>query len=337
MENNKNKLVYIGFAFPHHKGTHAGYNHIKDYLDYDYVIDTQKYIESFQKTSLLGKIRTRILKFKYLFKCSMLALFKGHVIFHFVHGENNFVPFPFMNFRGSKVVVTLHQPYSWFADNKIWLTRIPKIDVVTLVGKTEIGKFESLTHKKNVYFYAHGICTNFYNPGEKICNASKEKLVLMVGNWLRDFVFASKIFTYLENKSPDVKIVVVTNKSNAHYFETNKSVQVKSGISDFELLNLYRQASCLFLPLERYTANNALLEAGAVGCKILIASNHADNSYIPSNLLSICPLKEDIAQDKLMKILNSGSFYNGDLVDFVCKNYSWEVVASNFKEFLLDL
>lgn len=35
------KIVYVGFAFKHHQNTQAGYHHIKDYLLYDYVFDTQ--------------------------------------------------------------------------------------------------------------------------------------------------------------------------------------------------------------------------------------------------------------------------------------------------------
>ena len=39
------KLVYIGFAFSHHKGTHAGYHQIREYLNYDYVVDCQAYFD----------------------------------------------------------------------------------------------------------------------------------------------------------------------------------------------------------------------------------------------------------------------------------------------------
>ena len=39
------KLVYVGFAYKHHKGTHAGYQHIKDILQYDHLIECHKEFE----------------------------------------------------------------------------------------------------------------------------------------------------------------------------------------------------------------------------------------------------------------------------------------------------
>lgn len=43
------KLVYVGFAFSHHKGTHAGYHQIREYLNYDYVVDCQPYFDKSQR------------------------------------------------------------------------------------------------------------------------------------------------------------------------------------------------------------------------------------------------------------------------------------------------
>ena len=45
VKNKKVKLVYVGFAFEHHKGTHAGYQHIREYAGYDSSIDCQDYFE----------------------------------------------------------------------------------------------------------------------------------------------------------------------------------------------------------------------------------------------------------------------------------------------------
>lgn len=327
----KNYLVYIGFAFPHHKYTHAGYHHIKDYIQYDKVIDLQGVMEkeSIYVQSFGGKLKIKFNILLYLLKCSWLALSKGHVVFHFIYGENNFVNCPLLHLRNSKIVVTFHQPYSWFENNKKWQKRLMTIDEIILVGKAEINQFQMRTGKHNVRFFPHGICTDFYCPDN---NVPKEDMVLMVGNWLRDFQFASCIFSRLKEVSPKTRIVVVTNRDNAHFFSANDNVDVLSGISDENLRSLYRKTSCLFLPLERYTANNALLEAAAVGCNILIASNHADNSYIPEEYINICPLDESVTINTLLKIMKHDT--NTKLSDFIKKNYSWEIVGKQIKCFL---
>lgn len=234
-----------------------------------------------------------------------------------------------MHFRGSKVVVTFHQPYSWFKDSAKWLDRLKKIDEIILVGKSEIQLFRDVTQKDNVHFFPHGICTDFYKPQ----NSHKKDMVLMVGNWLRDFTFASKIFAKIENVSPHAEVVVVTNKMNHHYFESNKNVKVLSGITDQELCDLYRKTSCLFLPLQRFTANNALLEAASVGCNILIATDFADNSYIPNDYLSICPVNEDMVINKMTEIMKLDVNYK--LSNYVKENFSWPIVAKELEQFLL--
>ena len=61
------KLICIGFAFPHHKNTNAGYHHLVDYLHYDKVIICQKEIEESQKS-----IRSN---YKDIFKIFLRGLF----------------------------------------------------------------------------------------------------------------------------------------------------------------------------------------------------------------------------------------------------------------------
>ena len=324
-------LVYIGFAFHHQKGTHAGYHHIKEYVKYDYVIDTQRYAEmcSISNPSIFKKAWRRFLKIEYILKCIWLALYKGNVMFHFIYGENNYFNNPLLHLRRSKVIVTFHQPFSWFKEKQKWLDKLKSIDEIILVSKSEIDLFKSITGKDNVRFFPHGICSDFY------CSDSivpRENIILMVGNWLRDFSFASRIFKRLEQVSPSTKVIVVTNKNNAHFFNENINVNVLSGISDEELRNLYRKTSCLFLPLERYTANNALLEAGAVGCNILIASNYADNSYIPKEYIEICPLDEKLALQNLLKVMKRKS--NINLAEFVKLHYSWDAVGIQVEKFV---
>ena len=61
----KRRLVYVGFAFPHHKGSHAGYHQVKDYLQYDMEIDCQEYFERSQvpnfDLSLISKLKMKII------------------------------------------------------------------------------------------------------------------------------------------------------------------------------------------------------------------------------------------------------------------------------------
>lgn len=336
-----NKLVYVGFGFLHHLGGHAGYHQIKNYLNYDYYVDAQGFFNTINKprSNFGRRIRYYILSHFwfgfnvfpwYLIKCMWLALSKGHLTFHFIYGENLFYNSRLLKVRGCKTVVTLHQPYEWFMDKPLWLRNLKSVDRVILVGEAELHLFEKLTGRNNVSFIPHGICSDFYCP----CNdVKRENIVLTVGNWLRDFQFADKVYQRLIEEDKNLRIVVVSNTDNQRYITRNSRVQFLSGITDEELRELYRKTSCLFLPLTRFTANNALLEAGAVGCPILICSNHSDNSYIPEQYVKIQPMQIEKVVFEIEEMLKNQKS-SLELSSFINENYSWAKVAQTTKKLL---
>ena len=259
-----------------------------------------------------------------------MAITKGHLTFHFIYGENLYYDFKLLKVRGSKTVVTLRQPYEWFKDKPSWIRRLKNVDHIILVGESEVSLFKQLTGKDNVTFIPHGICSDFYCPDKSV---KKEKMVLTVGNWLRDFEFADKVYQQILSKNEDVRIVIVSNPKNKSLVTENNRISFLSGISDEELLYLYRKTSCLFLPLTRYTANNALLEAGAVGCPILIACDRPDNSYIPESMIRLVPMSLESAVSEVEGMLRD-SLCTNELNVYIDKQFSWALIAKRTKVIL---
>lgn len=341
----KRKIVYVGFAFAHHKGTHAGYHQIREYLDYDYIIDCQSYFDKSQKEysklSILEKIKCRVLRYLfdisvipwYLFKIIWLGLRHNNLVFHYIYGENIFFPWVKKIMRkGNVIVCTFHQPYSFFQTENKWKNRIMKSDYIILVGNTEISNFTRMTEKDNVVYIPHGISTDFYKIDSKV---KKENMVLTVGSWLRDYCFANKVYQKLLEKYPTLEIHVVTNPKNKELLPNDSRIKFMSGISDDELREEYLKSSVLFLPLTRYTANNSLLEASATGCNIVIASDYPDNSYVPEEYVSIVHMDIDKAVNAIdNKICAS---YNYSLSDYIRDNYSWQVISERIEQKLRAL
>lgn len=344
MNNMANKLVYIGFGYLHHMGGHAGYHHIKDYLSYDYYIDAQRFHNIAQEPvelTFMARVRARLFPyfcfgFKafpwYIVKCIILAFLKGNLTFHFIYGENLLLFVPLLQIRGCKVVCTLHQPFEWFEKNDKWKKYLKQVDAVILVGNSEISEFEKLTGKKNVKFIPHGICSDFYSPNKDI---SKENIVLTVGNWLRDYKFADKVYQALLSTDDSLNICIVTQPSNRAFIKPNERIHFLSGISDKDLRDLYCRCSVLFLPLIRYTANNSLLEAGACGCNIVISSNFPDNSYIPGQFITTCQMDESETIHSIKQCIAKS--YNSGLSCYVSEHYSWTVISEYTKQFLLTI
>ena len=116
------KIVYVGFAFQHHKDTHAGYHQIKEYLNYDYVIDCQgsfdKASRPYESLSLLSKLKRRIIRrvlgFNNIpwFIIKVIYLSKNLVL-HYLFGGN--IDFPSSRHfvtQWNKIVCTIPQPLS---------------------------------------------------------------------------------------------------------------------------------------------------------------------------------------------------------------------------------
>lgn len=331
------KIAYVGFAFLHHKNTKAGYQRIKEYVKYDYIFDCQKYFDRYFKEEknpvsiFVAKVMSKIFGVKlfpwFILKIWWKGLFRRDIVFHFVYSESLFLPFPRYIGR-NKAVCTVHQPLE-VLEKWNMVKPLCKADSIILVGEAELEKFNSVIGKNNVVYIPHGISTDFYHPLDTV---KKKRLLLTVGDWLRDFVFANKVYQKLLDMDPVLQIVVVSREKNRHYLTANPRLKFLCGISDEDLRNLYLESSVLFLPLLRYTANNSLLEAGACGCNIIISSDHPDNSYIPSQYVKL--VKMDVDKTVSMIMNNHAMTYNMGLVKYIEDNYSWDVIGKKTESFL---
>lgn len=338
---SERKIIYLGFAFSHHRNTHAGYDKISNYLPYNKKISCQRYLDNCNSTTLFRRIvqklnRTlfNIAEIPYYFIYVIWkSFFSSNNVFHFIYGENTFFSLPkFCLRKNNRFVCTFHQPFEWFQNNPRFIKHIKNLDAIILVGNSEIKKFESMTGKKNVVFIPHGICTEFYKPEHDI---KKEHMLLTVGNWLRDYDFANKVYQQLLIDDSSLVINVVANEENQKHITKHPRIHFHNGISDEQLKKLYCQCSVLYLPLIRYTANNAILEAGATGCNIVISSDYPDNSYIPEQFITLSNMDVENAVKKIKSSLKNN--YNYDLSAYVSENFSWEKIAQRTEAFLRDL
>ena len=337
MMNNK-ILVYVGFAFEHHLGTHGGYHHIAETGIYDKIIDCQDFFSAINRNpqNLVSRIKRSLFRRLiglscfpwFIFRMLYIGLCNKEVVFHIIYGENLYTPLFRLLPRGCKIVCTFHQPFEWF-DNKRWHRYLAQIDKIILVSNKEVDMFRKVTHQDNVVYIPHGVCTDFYKPCH---NIKKRKMILTVGNWLRDYKFADKVYKDFVSENPDWEIVIIANPESVVDIQKNERIRTLHDISDNDLLWYYCQCSVLFLPLKRFTANNSLLEAASCGCNIVISSDNPDNSYIPDSLLKIVPLDVKIALKAISEMSATSS--NATLSDFIYNNYSWKNIGDYVREFL---
>ncbi|WP_259013906.1 hypothetical protein [Emticicia fluvialis] len=336
------RLIYVGFVFRHHKGTHAGYDKIKNYLKYDLEVDSQAEHEwlSYSLSNIGSKIIRKLYMIVFgstylltLIKCFYLILFRKNQVFHFVYGENNYKWLHRFKGETNEIVCTYHQPLEFFVDKPALINTIKCLDKIILMSEKEVSAFKEWTGRDNVFFIPHGIDIDFYSPDYSL---KREKTILMVGNWLRDFKLANEVFNILLEKVPDLNVIVVTSKDN-HYHFNNSKIQLLSGITDEELRNLYRTVNCMFLPLLSFTANNAVLEAASAGCPILIATNNFNNSYFETEQIELMPLETGKIVERLINSIDTPYDQSkaSKIREFVSDKYSWNKIANETKALLI--
>ena len=338
------KLIYVGFPYAHHQGLHAGYHHIADTGIYDKFIDCYTEREFWFRAErsrvfhYLAKIKSVVFGSEpiwALIKCCFIAALTKNNTFHFIYGENTYKWIHRFAGKTNKIVCTFHHPATWFASKPIWLKRLKTIDKIILMSKDDVEQFKEWTGKDNVIFIPHGIFTDFYKPDVLVPH---ERMILMVGNWLRDFEMANRVFTDLLEQDPLLEVNVVSLRENESLLPQQKRLHFHAGITDESLRDLYRRSSILFLPLKQFTANNALLEASATGCHIVVATNQRESSYLNEKQIDIIPLEKEVIENHLKSLLNEPyDRVKAETVrQYVVKNFSWERVGQMTKEFIYN-
>lgn len=335
------KIIYVGFKFAHHKGTQGGYHHISEYVKYDRIIDAQWEREFYESENLnfflkaLRRICIFFLGFGTpitILKCIYFCIFFRNQVFHFIYPENTYKWLHHFIGNSNKIVCTFHQPASYFLLYNEWIPIMRKFHHVILVSNSDIALFRNWTGRDNVTFIPHGINTEFYRPKEGII---KKPSLLMVGNWMRDFHFSNSVLAQLILKHPNIKIDIVTMKENFAFFDSLQ-VNLYTKISDYDLLDLYQNSKVVFFPLKEFTANNAILEAAACGCNIVVSSpSEVCNSYFPKDYITFLPNSVSHVVSEISDLIENDSLdQNFELHGFVKSNFSWDLVADRSKKIL---
>jgi glycosyltransferase involved in cell wall biosynthesis len=93
--------------------------------------------------------------------------------------------------------------------------------------------------------------------------------VLIVGEHMRDWVVMHRVIDEINKRGLDIEFHLVIKENDLAYFTGCANILYHSQISEAELIDLYRSADVLFIPMTNSTANNSILESLACGTPII--------------------------------------------------------------------
>lgn len=166
------------------------------------------------------------------------------------------------------LIVTFHAPFENAAQRFDTYPKGLDIDFAVVVATCQITPMQRWIEPHKIVYIPHGIDTDQFQPNGQILERDRMR-ALIVGEHMRDWFVMHKTIDEINHQGLDVEFHLVTDECFFPYFNGCANVVYHSQISETELIDLYRSADVLFLPVTNATANNSILEALACGTLVI--------------------------------------------------------------------
>jgi len=176
------------------------------------------------------------------------------------------------------------------------------IDAAIVVARNQLPDFQRWLGEERVIYIPHGIDTQRFCPEEGELNRDVVRLV-SVGEHMRDLEALHRIIDECRFLKLPVQFDVVIPKELYQYFIACANVRFHTGITENQLINLYRKADALLLPIIDATANNAVLESMACGTPVISTAVGGIPDYVDETAGWLFPKGE---VDDIVRLIKAG-------------------------------
>jgi len=257
-------------------------------------------------------------------------------IFHFLYGENSYRYAGLLKSlsRNNYLVSTYHTPPARFQEVVSARKFMNRLDAVIVVSTMQQDFFAELVGADKVFFVPHGIDTEFFKPMPRVLRADEGFHCICVGGHLRDFETLAQTANILSRKVNKLKISVVAPPIYHDQLSKCSNLELYSGVSDEQLLSLYRSADLLLLPLLGCTANNALLEGMACGLPVVTSDLQGVRDYASDECaLFVGKGNSQALADAVIQLVNDEKHlqHMGRQSRAQSKKFEWEQVVNQLE------
>ncbi|MDP0500783.1 MAG: glycosyltransferase family 4 protein [Verrucomicrobiota bacterium JB022] len=277
--------ILYGFCFPHH-GKYSSYARLLDYMPECRVVRVEEALPATAFRAGFKKVRS----FFWLqeWRIRRVANRYPQAVLHHIYSEAT-VQQGWLPQRG-RYVLTAHQPPEGLEATREqrapFFRAAQRADAIIILDASQAEDYARVFGHDRLVAIPHGIDTDRFAPAATPCQRGSDAPleVLTVGAWLRDWDQWHAVFRETVARLPNVRFTVLSRPEIVAELKERVGNDPRfnglSGLSDDELLDLYRASDVLFLPLSGATANNALLEAASCGLAVVCTDLSALRGYL---------------------------------------------------------
>jgi len=287
-------MISLRFKFRHHS-PFTSYYRLGDYRSGDCIDVDSTFPEWFYWLRFPGKMKV-VYWWRQFYERRAFRLLKRNSArcLHYFYPEQSVCDPDLMRGSSANVIFSCHLPvnHEFFSgETSIAFRRtLERVQGIIVMSPDLVQDYERLAPQAKVRFIPHGIDEQYFAYEEYMPNQRKPS-ILIVGSMMRDFERIGSVIRLSVEQNQPFSYDLVISKDAANSLRSSlepKELAVcrfHRGISDQALVDLYHRSSLLFLPLVAATANNAVLEAMAMGLPVLTSDFSATRAYGADTIL----------------------------------------------------
>lgn len=332
-----NEILLAGFKFSHHSPS-SGYHQLANFIECDYV-DANNF--PFRNAPLASKLK--LLNFM-LFELYLVNKAKKYEVVHYLYPEQHLI---FSVPTNKKVisVATIHLDEKWLDENSgikrklVNLRRraFSQLNGIISLSSDQASRLKRIYPNKHIRFIPHGVNElGFYSD----VDLNRENFIItVVGSNYRDKKTFFEIVKYAQFNHPNWRFNLIgASKDWKEHASNFSNITVHPFLKEEEYFKILQSSHVHLLPVEFATANNALLEAHALGVPSLASNNSGIIDYSLESTYHFKNVKEAI---EILRHISSMSPSEYNFLRKITKKearkFHWSSIAREVRNFYKDL